>query len=169
MSGEDQPPARKRHKPDGAAKFRRGPEVATRRVRSCGCAVYQRAGAWGGVQRQRMLASAPPPNTRPPAPWRRAACSPPTTAPARPSPHRTSPLLLALTPQQIEDKKLKGKLRYSERVVADAQAQAAKVDEWLLPAEAGALEADGPLERTWRFSQADIVQVCARLGLAVQV
>lgn len=42
--------------------------------------------------------------------------------------------------------------------MADAQAQAAKVDEWLLPAEAGGLEADGPLERTWRFSQADIVQ-----------
>ena len=59
---------------------------------------------------------------------------------------------------QIEDKKLKGKLRYNERLFADARASAAKVDEWLLPGEAGALEAEG-MERTWRFSQQDIVQV----------
>lgn len=32
------------------------------------------------------------------------------------------------------------------------------MEEWLLPAEAGELEAEG-MERTWRFSQADIVQV----------
>jgi U3 small nucleolar RNA-associated protein 7 len=56
---------------------------------------------------------------------------------------------------QIEDKKLKGKLRYSERVVREAQAAAAKVDEWLLPAEAGGLEAEG-MERTWRFTQEEI-------------
>ncbi|KAI7836421.1 hypothetical protein COHA_009721 [Chlorella ohadii] len=59
--------------------------------------------------------------------------------------------------RRIEDKKLKGKLRYTERLVADAQQAAAKVEEWLLPAEAGELEAEG-MERTWRFSQADIVQ-----------
>ncbi|PSC71469.1 WD40 repeat [Micractinium conductrix] len=81
-------PAAKRQKSDAAAKFRRGPEVATR---------------------------------------------------------------------HIEDRKLKGKLRYTERVVSEAQQAAAKVDEWLLPAEPGELEAEG-MERTWRFSQADIVQ-----------
>ena len=69
---------------------------------------------------------------------------------------------------QIEDRKLKGKLRYTERVVSEAQQAAAKVDEWLLPAEPGELEAEG-MERTWRFSQADIVQVgglllCVRGG-----
>ncbi|KAL4457883.1 hypothetical protein ABPG75_012748 [Micractinium tetrahymenae] len=58
--------------------------------------------------------------------------------------------------RRIEDKKLKGKLRYTERLVGEAQAAAAKVDEWLLPAEPGELEAEG-MERTWRFSQAEIV------------
>jgi hypothetical protein len=61
---------------------------------------------------------------------------------------------------QIEDKKLKGRLRYSEKVVADAQAAAAKVEEWLLPGEAGELEAEG-MERTWRFSQQQIAEVGA--------
>jgi hypothetical protein len=65
-------------------------------------------------------------------------------------------LLLQLPRSQIEDKKLKGKLRHSERVVSEAQAAAAKVDEWLLPRDAGELEAEG-MERTWRFSQQDIV------------
>jgi len=59
-------------------------------------------------------------------------------------------------PPQIMDKKLKGKLRYSESLVRSAQAHAAKVDSWLLPGEAGALEAEG-MERTWRFQQGDIV------------
>lgn len=64
------------------------------------------------------------------------------------------PILLV---SQIEDKKLKGRLRYTESVVRDAQAQAAQVEEWLLPAEAGSLEAEG-MERTWRFQQKEIVE-----------
>lgn len=68
------------------------------------------------------------------------------------------PLITASSAPQIEDKKLKGKLRYTERLVGEAQAAAAKVDEWLLPAEPGELEAEG-MERTWRFSQAEIVDV----------
>lgn len=75
--------------------------------------------------------------------------------PPRPGSHWLT-LLLQLPPSQIEDKKLKGKLRHSERVVSEAQAAAAKVDEWLLPRDAGELEAEG-MERTWRFSQQDIV------------
>lgn len=63
--------------------------------------------------------------------------------------------LLILT--QIEDKKLKGRLKYTEGVVREAQAQAAKVNEWLLPGEAGTLEAED-MERTWRFQQQDIVK-----------
>ncbi|GAB4820586.1 hypothetical protein N2152v2_007632 [Parachlorella kessleri] len=59
--------------------------------------------------------------------------------------------------RKIEDKKLKGKLQYQEKLVNEAQVAAAKVDEWLLPGEAGSLEAEG-LERTWRFQQEDIVQ-----------
>jgi len=42
--------------------------------------------------------------------------------------------------------------------VGEAQESAAKVDEWLLPAEAGSLEAEG-MERTWRFSQQEIAEV----------
>lgn len=44
------------------------------------------------------------------------------------------------------------------RLFKDAQRAAAAVDDWLLPAAAGSLEAEG-MERTWRFQQADIVQV----------
>jgi len=41
--------------------------------------------------------------------------------------------------------------------VREATASAAQADEWLLPAEAGGLEAEG-MERTWRFKQDAIVQ-----------
>ena len=53
---------------------------------------------------------------------------------------------------QITDKKLKGKMRHTERLNSEAAVAAAKTDEWLLPAQAGTLEAEG-MERTWRFSQ----------------
>ena len=39
----------------------------------------------------------------------------------------------------------------------EATASAAQADEWLLPAEAGGLEAEG-MERTWRFKQDAIAQ-----------
>lgn len=48
-------------------------------------------------------------------------------------------------------------MRYAERLAGEAAEQAAKADEWLLPSEPGGLEAEG-MERTWRFSQSDIVQ-----------
>ena len=54
--------------------------------------------------------------------------------------------------RQISDRKLKGQLRYSEKLAAEAAQKAAKAEEWLLPSNAGGLEAEG-LERTWRFSQ----------------
>ncbi|KAL6776988.1 hypothetical protein ACKKBF_B19760 [Auxenochlorella protothecoides x Auxenochlorella symbiontica] len=57
----------------------------------------------------------------------------------------------------VKDKKLKGQLLYTERVFKDAQKAAARVDDWLLPAAAGGLEAEG-MEQTWRFHQEDIVQ-----------
>lgn len=47
-------------------------------------------------------------------------------------------------------------MKYKERLFKEAQHQAAKVDEWLLPAEAGELVAEG-MERTYRFKQDDIV------------
>ena len=53
---------------------------------------------------------------------------------------------------QIADKKLKGRMQHTERLNSEAAVAAAKTDEWLLPAEAGTLEAEG-MERTWRFSQ----------------
>ena len=58
----------------------------------------------------------------------------------------------AVATRHIPDKKLKGRLRYSEKLAAEAAQKAAKAEEWLLPSEAGGLEAEG-LERTWRFSQ----------------
>ena len=59
---------------------------------------------------------------------------------------------LPIPTRGIGDKKLRGQLRHSEKLAAEAAAQAAKAEEWLLPNEAGGLEAEG-LERTWRFSQ----------------
>ena len=61
---------------------------------------------------------------------------------------------------QIADKKLKGRMQHTERLNSEAAVAAAKTDEWLLPAEAGTLEAEG-MERTWRFSQ-----VCLSARLA---
>ena len=76
----------------------------------------------------------------------------------------------------IKDKKLRGQLNASERLARDAALSAAKVrlqshkglrrlplhcaylthaaqtEQWLLPAEAGFIEAEG-MERTYRFSQ----------------
>ncbi|KAK2080015.1 hypothetical protein QBZ16_002410 [Prototheca wickerhamii] len=57
----------------------------------------------------------------------------------------------------VSNARLKSKLQYTERLFKDAQRAAAAVDDWLLPAAAGSLEAEG-MERTWRFQQADIVQ-----------
>lgn len=45
--------------------------------------------------------------------------------------------------KKITDKKLKGKLRHAERVYKEAQKKAIQANEWLLPAEAGYLEAEG--------------------------
>mmetsp|Transcript_8489 Transcript_8489/g.24334 ORF Transcript_8489/g.24334 Transcript_8489/m.24334 type:complete len:556 (-) Transcript_8489:100-1767(-) len=59
--------------------------------------------------------------------------------------------------KQIQDKKLKGKVKLAERLVGDATQTAAKANVWLLPEEAGSLEAEG-LEHTWNFKQQDIVE-----------
>ncbi|PNH04286.1 putative U3 small nucleolar RNA-associated protein 7 [Tetrabaena socialis] len=56
----------------------------------------------------------------------------------------------------IKDKKLKGKLRRAEGVFSASQKKAVQITEWLLPATAGTLEAEG-VERTWNFKQVDIV------------
>lgn len=61
--------------------------------------------------------------------------------------------------RMIPDKKLKGQLRHSEKLAAEAAYKAAKAEEWLLPPEAGILEAEG-LERTWRFSQVTPTAPC---------
>ena len=57
----------------------------------------------------------------------------------------------------IKDRKLKGQLRHSESLAAEAATSAAQAEEWLLPEVAGALEAEG-MERTWRFGQEDLVR-----------
>ena len=58
----------------------------------------------------------------------------------------------------ITDKKLKGSVKRAEQVTSRAVAEAKKVYEWLLPAQGGALVAEGA-ERTWQFQQKDIVKV----------
>eukprot|EP00891_Asterochloris_glomerata_P003549 jgi/Astpho2/3549/fgenesh1_pm.00057_%23_8_t len=59
--------------------------------------------------------------------------------------------------KQIADKKLKGRLQHVERLAQEAAEAAARAEEWLLPAEAGGLEAEG-MEQTWRFQQEALVQ-----------
>lgn len=54
--------------------------------------------------------------------------------------------------KRVSDKKLRGHLQHAERLSTEAAVAAAKTDEWLLPAEAGTLEAEG-MEETWRFQQ----------------
>ncbi|KAI8476944.1 MAG: WD40-repeat-containing domain protein [Monoraphidium minutum] len=62
--------------------------------------------------------------------------------------------------KDVGDRKLKGKLRHTERLLSDASKATAKIGEWLAPAEAGALEAEGA-EETWRFKQEDIAAAVA--------
>ncbi|KAJ3033350.1 Small subunit (SSU) processome component [Rhizophlyctis rosea] len=58
--------------------------------------------------------------------------------------------------KNIQDKKLKGTLRKTEKKFQDAAYKAAQA-ELLLPTEAGYLEAEeGTLEKTWKFTQAAI-------------
>lgn len=45
--------------------------------------------------------------------------------------------------KKIQDKKLKGKVKYTERVFLEAQQKTIKINDWLLPTEGGLLEADG--------------------------
>ena len=59
----------------------------------------------------------------------------------------------AVATRAIPDKKLKARMRYSERLASEAAHAAAKTDEWLLPSEPGALEVEG-MERTWQIQQA---------------
>ncbi|GAQ78070.1 WD40 repeat-like superfamily protein [Klebsormidium nitens] len=56
----------------------------------------------------------------------------------------------------IQDKKLKGQLRATEKLYGEAATSAAKVEQWLLPAEAGFLEAEG-VERTQNYRQEAIL------------
>jgi U3 small nucleolar RNA-associated protein 7 len=58
--------------------------------------------------------------------------------------------------QTLTDKKLRGKLRHVEGVYAGGAVTAARVGEWLLPQDGGALEPEGDLERTWRLQQRDL-------------
>lgn len=57
-------------------------------------------------------------------------------------------------------------MQHAERLSSEAAVAAAKTDEWLLPAEAGTLEAEG-MERTWRFSQVRIRICCVLASFAV--
>jgi len=59
----------------------------------------------------------------------------------------------------LTDKKLRGQLRHVEGVYAGGAVAAARAGEWLMPASAGALEADEARgERTWRLGQRDLAE-----------
>ena len=54
------------------------------------------------------------------------------------------------------DKKLRGQSRRAASLAQAAQTAAARADEWLLTAEAGAMVTEGETERTWRFRQEEL-------------
>lgn len=56
----------------------------------------------------------------------------------------------------VKDKKLRGKLKHAESVIAQSQRKAVAINEWLLPSTPGTLEVEG-IERTWNIKQTDIV------------
>lgn len=56
--------------------------------------------------------------------------------------------------QEVQDKKLKGKLRKTEKKAKEAAYKAAQA-ELLLTQDAGYLEQEG-MERTWKFSQKEL-------------
>ncbi|KAB1221456.1 Ribosome maturation factor RimM [Morella rubra] len=58
----------------------------------------------------------------------------------------------------LQDKKLKGQLAYRENLYGKSAKAAAKYEKWLMPSEGGYLEAEGPVEKTWRIKQQDIGQ-----------
>ena len=58
----------------------------------------------------------------------------------------------AVSTKRLQDKKLKAQLQYTEKLAKDATVSAARVDEWLLPDEAGGIETEG-MERTYHYSQ----------------
>ncbi|XP_035549971.1 probable U3 small nucleolar RNA-associated protein 7 isoform X1 [Juglans regia] len=58
----------------------------------------------------------------------------------------------------LQDKKLKGQLAHRENLYGKSAKAAAKFEKWLMPSEGGYLEAEGPVEKTWRFKQEDIGQ-----------
>lgn len=47
--------------------------------------------------------------------------------------------------QQVSDRKLKGQLKHTERLYKEANKTAARVNQWLAPADAGYIEAEGQL------------------------
>jgi hypothetical protein len=48
--------------------------------------------------------------------------------------------------QTVSDRKLKGQLKHTERLYKEANKTAARVNQWLAPADAGFLEAEGEQE-----------------------
>jgi U3 small nucleolar RNA-associated protein 7 len=52
---------------------------------------------------------------------------------------------LGVNVKAVKDKKLKGRLKYSEKLFKESQDKAAKISEWLLPSDSGILEAEGGL------------------------
>ncbi|KAI4352645.1 hypothetical protein L6164_006876 [Bauhinia variegata] len=59
--------------------------------------------------------------------------------------------------ENLQDRKLKGQLAVREDLYGKSAKAAAKAEKWLMPSEAGYLEADG-IEKTWRIKQTDLVR-----------
>ena len=180
------PPGRKRKGAEAAiaAKYRRGPEVATRRVSAQASGMHAtRPCCCRRRRRRRRLHSLPvAPHTclSSDAGYHRADRG--QEAEGQAAVHGAGGGRCAASGRQGErgrpSRCCGGALRASRTLAcfeaADCPAVHAhmlqarqtsaawlpQVEEWLLPAEAGELEAEG-MERTWRFSQADIVQVRA--------
>jgi len=86
---------------------------------------------------------------------RKAALDGATRALARAKHARAPSDSAGVTTARMRDKKLKGEVTRQEKQFAQAARQAALVERWLLPSQAGGVEAEG-MEQTWRFKQQDL-------------
>lgn len=68
----------------------------------------------------------------------------------------------------VPDRKLRGQLKHTERLYAEANKAAARVNEWLAPAEGGFLETEGaaPHRRALLVAAADAVAACIAIAVA---
>lgn len=66
--------------------------------------------------------------------------------------------------QAVPDRKLKGQLKHKERLYKESNKEAAQINTWLAPADAGFLETEGVCVWVWLITQVPVTQLQAAVG-----